>query len=230
VAAAERVLASGRDAELVDLGGGRVLRRPRNARSLDAEAALMRLARDAGYPVPQVFEVRPDGMVMELVDGPTMLADLGAHPWRAGRHARTLAGLHRQLHRVPAPDGLRATFGAPASGDVLVHGDLHPDNVMLSAGGPVVIDWTNGGRGPAGADVADAWLVLAGARLPAGAARRLLVGVLRGWFLAAFLRAAGREEAARHLPAALERRAADANLSGAEVATMRRVAARNRRA
>ena len=226
MAAAVRVLASGRDAEMVDLGGGRVLRRPRRPRSLDAEAALMRLVRAAGYPVPEVYEVRPEGMVMERVDGPTMLADLAAHPWRVRRHARTLAGLHRDLHRIPMTGDLRPAFGAAAPGDVLVHGDLHPDNVLLAAGGPVVIDWSNGGRGPAGADVADAWLVLAGAQLPASAARRLLVGLLRAGFLAAFLRAAGREDAARHLPLALERRAADANLAEAELATMRLVAAR----
>jgi aminoglycoside phosphotransferase (APT) family kinase protein len=221
----ERVIASGRDAEMVDLGRGRLLRRPRVARSLEGEAVVMRLARAAGYPVPEVVEVRPDGMVMERVDGPTMLEDLGAHPWRVGRHARTLADLHHRLHAIPAEDGLPAPFGSPAAGDVLVHGDLHPANVLLAGDGPVVIDWSNAGRGPAGADVADAWLLLASAEAPGDRMLRVLVLALRARFLAAFLRRAGRAEAAPHLAAAVRRRIADANLSQAEKAAMERIAA-----
>ena len=217
-----RVFASGRDAEMIDLGGGRLLRRPRVPRSLAGEAVVMRAVRAAGYPVPQVFEVVPEGLVIERVDGPTMLDDLASHPWRAGRHARTLADLHRRLHAIPAGDDLPAPFGP---GDAMVHGDLHPANVLLTAGGPVVIDWSSAGRGPAGADVADAWLVLAAARPPAGPLLRALVAALRRHFLAVFLRHAGREEAARHLEAAAGRRAADPHLAAVEKAAMLRVAA-----
>ncbi|HEY4027027.1 MAG TPA: phosphotransferase [Candidatus Dormibacteraeota bacterium] len=224
---AEIVLASGRDADLIDLGDGRLLRRPRQTRPLEAEVALMRFVRSAGYPVPEVFELRPDGMVLERVPGPTMLDDLAAHPWRVGRHARTLAALHRDLHRIPAADGLRQAFGNPARGDVVVHGDLHPGNVLLSPTGPVVIDWSSGGRGPAGADVADAWLVLAAAAVPGPAVQRALLSLFRRRFLAAFLRAAGREEAARNLPAAAARRSADLNLAEAERAAMLRIVARH---
>jgi aminoglycoside phosphotransferase (APT) family kinase protein len=217
------VLAAGRDAELIDLGGGRVLRRPRDGRPLDAEAAVMRAARVAGYPVPEVHDARPDGLVMERVDGPTMLDDLGSRPWRVDRHARTLAELHRRLHRIPAGAGMRSPFGETPDG-MLVHGDLHPGNVLLAARGPVVIDWSNAGRGPAGADVADAWLLLAAARPPAGPLLRLLVAALRRRFLAEFLRHAGREEAARHLRAAAERRMADPHMDPAELAAMRELA------
>ena len=47
----------------------------------------MRLVREAGYPAPEVFEVHGDGMVLERVDGSTMLDDLATHPWRVQRHA-----------------------------------------------------------------------------------------------------------------------------------------------
>jgi aminoglycoside phosphotransferase (APT) family kinase protein len=223
--AGERVVASGRDAEMIDLGGGRLLRRPRVPRSLEGEAVVMRLARAAGYPVPEVIELRPDGMVMERVDGPTMLDDLAAHPWRVGRHARTLADLHRRLHAIPAGDSLPARPGPPLPGDVLVHGDLHPANVLLAPNGPVVIDWSNAGRGPAGADVADAWLLLAAAQPPPGRLLGTMVAALRGRFLAEFLHHVGREEAVRHLAAAARQRMADPHLSEAERAAMRRVVA-----
>ncbi len=47
-----------------------------------------------------------------------------------------------------APAGLPRPFGAA---ERIVHLDLHPGNVMLTAGGPVVIDWTNVAAGPPGA-------------------------------------------------------------------------------
>jgi len=154
-----------------------------------------------------------------------MLDDLAAHPWRVDGHARMLAELHHRLHAIPADDAPPAPFGPPAPGDVLLHGDLHPANVLLSRAGPVVIDWSSGGRGQAGADIADAWLLLAGAQPPGGRLMRLLAGALRGRFLDVFLRDAGREEAARHLEAALRRRTFDPHLSETEKAAMRRIAA-----
>jgi Ser/Thr protein kinase RdoA (MazF antagonist) len=224
----ERILASGRDADIVDLGGGRVLRRPRQPRSLEAEAAMMRHARLAGCPVPEVFEVGPEGMVLERVDGPTMLDDLAAHPWRLGRHARTLAALHDALRRIPAAEWAHATYGRAAPDDVTVHGDLHPDNVLLTAAGAVLIDWSSAGRGPCGADAADAWLVLAVAAPPPGSlVERALVRLLRGRFLAAFLNAVDRQEAAAWLMVAAERRALDHNMTESEVAAMRRLAERH---
>ena len=56
-----------------------------------------------GYPAPEVFEVSDDGldMVMQRVDGPTMLDDLGDHPWRLRRYALMLADLHTQLGADP---------------------------------------------------------------------------------------------------------------------------------
>lgn len=33
---------------------------------------------------------------------------------------------------------------------LVLHLDFHPANVMLTSGGPVVIDWTNARAGPAG--------------------------------------------------------------------------------
>ena len=208
-----------------------MLRHPRRPRALDAEAVLMRHVRAAGYPVPDVFEVRPEGMVMELIAGRTMLDDLAAHPWRVaatpGRWPPSIA----TCHPMPARDGSAAPFGPAAPGDVVVHGNSIPDNVLLSAAGPVVVDWSNGGRGPAGADVADAWLALGTGRPgQGGALLRVAVAVLRRRFLAVFLRHAGRADAARHLATALERQlVGDRNLAEAEKAAMRRIAARHGR-
>ncbi|MGH7918575.1 MAG: phosphotransferase, partial [Candidatus Dormibacteraceae bacterium] len=222
-----RVLAAGRASEIVALDAERVLRRMRQPADLSArEAAVMRYARAQAFPVPQVFEVRAEGLVMEWVRGPTMGADLASHPWRAGAHAKTLADLHRRLHAIAPPPGAPARYGDPREGDVLLHGDLHPLNVMLSPQGPVVVDWTNAGRGPAGLDVADTWLVLAAAEIPGDRWTRLAVGAVRRRLIRRFLAAAGREEAAACLERVAGRRAQDPHLSPEERAAMRDLAAR----
>ena len=54
-------------------------------------------------------------------------------------------------------DLVPTAYGEP---EVIVHGDLHPLNVMLTERGPVVIDWEGARVGPADADAAITWLLL----------------------------------------------------------------------
>jgi len=82
-----RVIAAGRASEIVDLGSGRVLRRFKGGGRPAREAEIMEHARAYGFPVPQVLEVLEDALVLEGIDGPTMLADLRrrqSHPPRLG--------------------------------------------------------------------------------------------------------------------------------------------------
>jgi tRNA A-37 threonylcarbamoyl transferase component Bud32 len=144
-----RPIAEGRASEIFDLGDGRILRRFKEGGNPGREARVMEHARRHGYPVPDVYEVHRDALVLELVEGPTMAASGLAQPETMDAHARTLAELHDRLHRVP---GLER--------DTLLHLDLHPENVLLSARGPVVVDWTNARDGDADVDTALAWLIL----------------------------------------------------------------------
>jgi aminoglycoside phosphotransferase (APT) family kinase protein len=195
-----RVLAAGRASEILDLGDGRVLRRFKAGGDPEREAAVMRHAREHGYPVPDVLEVRDDALVLELVEGPTMAADLARRPWRVARHARTLARLHECLHEIPF-DGAR-----------LLHLDLHPENVLLASGGPVVVDWTNADAGEPALDVALTWVI--GATVGnAGASL----------FTRLFLRHVDREAARRALPDAVAYRLADSNVTDAERARASRL-------
>jgi hypothetical protein len=77
--------------------------------------------------VPAARALNETEIVMERLDGPTMLDDLGRRPWRIDRHAQTLATLHRRLHEIDAPAWLPAPLG---EGRSLLHLDLHPDNVI----------------------------------------------------------------------------------------------------
>jgi aminoglycoside phosphotransferase (APT) family kinase protein len=182
----EELLARGRAADVFAAGPGRVLRRYREGEPHDAavEAAVMEHARAHGFPVPEVYDAGGRDLVMARVDGPTMLADLSRRPWRVRAHGRTLADLHRRLHAIAAPDGLRCPLGR---GEHLVHLDLHPDNVLISRDGPVVIDWSNASRGEAADDVALTWVIMATSVVPGPAPFRMLAGAGRGLLVNAFL-------------------------------------------
>jgi aminoglycoside phosphotransferase (APT) family kinase protein len=212
------VIGRGRDAEIVDAGPGLVLRRLIRPRPGRHEAEVMRWVVDHGYPAPRVIEQTAEGMLMQRVDGPTMLDRLGARDVR--RNMRTLAQLHAQLHALPVPPGLPTPYGDGPDGSALLHGDLHPGNVILSKDGPVVIDWTNACAGPAGADLATAWLLIACAGLPEKRPARMLEQVGRRMALAALLSAAerlGEQDLARHqLAAVLAERRHDPNMSPGE--------------
>ncbi|HEY5335358.1 MAG TPA: phosphotransferase [Mycobacteriales bacterium] len=214
-------IAQGRAAEVFDAGPGRVLRRYRDrAQDTAGEAQIMRHAARAGYPVPAVYDADGPDLVLERIDGPTMLETLGSRPWLLRSYARVLADLHTRLGKIPAPAGLRHPLGA---GNDLLHLDLHPGNVLLSPRGPVVIDWTNASAGPAAADVADTWLILACARPDEG--DRLVAAVQR-LYARMFLTRAGRASAAGHLHDAFAHRVGDHNMTPSELRRMRELVRR----
>lgn len=148
------LLASGRDADVFEYGPGRVLRRYRRGGDTAHEADVMRHVAAYGYPVPTVLGAGGPDLVLERLHGSTALHALldgmvGPEPVGA-----QLADLHRRLHVIPART-------SPAPGRAVVHLDLHPDNVMLTARGPVVVDWRNADDGSADVDVALTAVILA---------------------------------------------------------------------
>lgn len=80
---------------------------------------------------PAVYSAAGTDMVMERLDGPTMTQAMLAGSVSIAEGAEILAGLLRRLHAVPARGGLGS----------IVHLDLHPENVLMTRRGPVVIDW-----------------------------------------------------------------------------------------
>ena len=147
----------------------------------------MEYVRSEGYPVPAVEELSDDGvdMVMERIEGTSMVATMTKRAWTISRQGRVLADLHRQLHELSAPDWLN---DAPVGrGDRLLHLDLHPLNVMMSSHGPVVIDWTGACRGDPTVDVALAWVLLAAGEVPTGRLLSKILGRARAILVGSFL-------------------------------------------
>lgn len=153
----------------------------------------MELARSHGFPVPHIREVRPDALVLERIAGRTMGQAMAGAPWALRRHVRCLADLHDRLHAIPFDGGS------------LLHFDLHPDNVLLSPDGPVVIDWTNAHGGDPASDVAMTWVIL---ETSAGLPGRLLAWLFR--------RTVGIDVIQRGLSEARAYRLRDPNVRGAE--------------
>jgi aminoglycoside phosphotransferase (APT) family kinase protein len=140
-----------------------------------------------------------------------------------------LARLHGQVHAVPALDWLRAPFagGRAGEGEVLLHLDLHPENVLLSGRGPVVIDWEGAGRGPAEADVALCWLVVATSEVPGSAWQRAVGRAGQRLFADIVVRRAGVRVDAAWRAEAARFRLLDPHLRPGEAARVRRVLAQD---
>jgi aminoglycoside phosphotransferase (APT) family kinase protein len=215
-----RLVGQGRNADVYDLGGGRVLRRYRDAASMaDREAEVMVHARAHGVPVPEVFDAGGTDLVMEYAKGPTMLQAVARQPWTLSRQARLLAKLHGMVHAVPALSWQPAPFGA---GDALLHRDLHPDNVILTENGPAVIDWEGAARGPAPADLALTWVIVTSSEVPGPVMQRAIGRAGQRWFARRFLAGAPRLDPG-WLPAIARYRLGDHNLRESEAATLRRL-------
>lgn len=133
------------------------------------------------------------GIVFEYIPGPSMLQHLAKKPWKLFSGAVLMARLHRNMHTTPIPAGseipmlnksladkiskvalLNATEKASIishlsslkQGSVICHGDFHPDNIIMSKGGLVTVDWLTATIGNPMADVAQTWLLLTMGTLP----------------------------------------------------------------
>jgi Ser/Thr protein kinase RdoA (MazF antagonist) len=211
-----KLLASGRDADVFDLGDGRVLRRHKDGRPATKQAEVLRYAASQGYPVPVLHDASGPDLVLEKLDGPEMQQVI--QPSNLDELATLLAELHRRLHAIPPMPGLRVEFGEPTS---LLHLDLHPRNVLMTSRGPVVIDWANAANGPSQADVALMWVIGKTSRIegpPSGQA-------FRDRFLDTFRREAADGDFERVLPAVAAWRRRDPNVTDEERASIDRLLA-----
>jgi Ser/Thr protein kinase RdoA (MazF antagonist) len=185
--------------------------------SVETEAAALSAARNAGIrvPAPRGFvshDGRP-GLLLERLAGDDLLSIIERQPWRVWEFGRLTGRLHAELGKTPAPaeladlkDALRgviaessaiperarprvlAVLDALPSGDRLCHGDFHPGNIMLTADGPVVIDFPNAVAGDPLADFARSTVLLEAGEVPPGTGLwgRLLVRTGRRLMLLAY--------------------------------------------
>jgi aminoglycoside phosphotransferase (APT) family kinase protein len=144
-----------------------------------------------------------------------------------GLHACVVKGMPSQRQRLEeridgvailsrgVRDALIRTLHDMPDGDRLCHGDFHPDNVLLDADGPTIIDWADATRGNPWADVAQTTVLFDVAQVPVGTPRPWLVDMFRWLFQGMYrhryaaLRPAGRESLAVWRPIVAAARLAD---------------------
>jgi uncharacterized protein (TIGR02172 family) len=177
-------------AEIFPWDDGRVLKRFRQdwLAAAEHEFRIARIAYQQGAQTPQAFEIirvdeRP-GIIFERVNGISLLRTLGKQPWQVTRLARQFAALQHTVHRCQAPElyaarpalaqviqerdeltpamktALLKLLETLPDGDALLHGDFHPDNVMVTPEKMLIVDWPNAARGCPLADVARTMIML----------------------------------------------------------------------
>jgi aminoglycoside phosphotransferase (APT) family kinase protein len=154
-----------------------------------SEAEFAEAARIAGAPVPRLLGVeRIDGRaasVWERARGASVWQLVVDRPERSAELGRLVADMQlalfelvppvtlpRQHDRVASkirrsaatidPSLARALplLPPPSRAPRLCHGDLHPSNVILGPGGPMIVDWFDASRGEPLADIARSALML----------------------------------------------------------------------
>ena len=200
------------------------------ATGVEREAQSTRLVHDAGLPAPAVEGVVEvdgrRGIVFERVEGPSMLKVLITKPWKMPKLARTLAELQAAMHSCEVPElpslrgiveeiirdsvllsadtreALLKVLEQLPDGNAVCHGDFHPDQVIMSPRGPIIIDWSNALQGNPLADVARTSFILQMGDVPSFVAGQWLIKAVRAWFHSVYLkrylrlRPASREEIA----------------------------------
>lgn len=214
------LIAAGRDADVFALDANRVLRRYRREADTRHEALIMEYVREHGFPVPEVHNADGRDLVMERLRGRPMLKVVISKPWQLRQHSNMLAALLDDLHEIKAPawasTTLRGQDVTRNNGDQrILHLDLHPDNIILTAAGPVVIDWSNAAAGDPALDTAFTYLTLAAAEVPGRPVQRGAVGAFRS-LLVRRLRKRWADDVPAALQHAAEIRTTDPNFSEAE--------------
>jgi aminoglycoside phosphotransferase (APT) family kinase protein len=207
---------------------------------VEREAQVSRAVATTGLPVPatgKTLEVDGRfGILFERVLGPSILQQFSARPWTVAHSLRVFTDLHLAMHTrnvaglpsqreqlarsISEASSASATIRAQAleqlerlpDNHVLCHGDYHPDNVLMTQTGPVIIDWGSASSGHPLADVARTELLLQmGAPPPSQKMRWLLTSaraLVRRAYIRRYLRrspASAGELAAWRFPIAVAR-------------------------
>jgi aminoglycoside phosphotransferase (APT) family kinase protein len=218
-------IARGRDGAIYEYAPGLVLRKMFDGRSIADEARIIQYVGEHGYPVPRIESVSDDGteIVMERLEGPMMMDVMAKQPWTLPKNVRALADLHDQLHAIRAPDWLRRL---EPDGDAVLHLDFHPMNVMMTARGPVVIDWSNAAVGKPLTEIGLSYVLLVGPQMPAPWIVRTLIHPPRVGIGRLFLHRYRGPALAERVAFAAELKQIDDHMAPDELARLQRIARR----
>ena len=161
---------------------------------IQREVDLGRSLASTSLPTPRLLDtVSLDGrkgIIFDRVEGPSMLSLLSTRPWLLSRMAHRFAELHSAIHDNTAanlpplraylhtsiskaealPSALKghalSSLAGLADGEALCHFDFHPDQVVITQQGPMILDWMTALQGNPLADVARTSVLIRFAQAP----------------------------------------------------------------
>lgn len=146
------------------------------------------------------------GIVYEKIDGPTMLWHIEPTEQSISYNAKLMANLQYEIHHVenklvpnlkleitnkinnsleissPEKQIILDLLNSLPDGNRICHYDFHPDNIIISPKGPIIIDWLNLLVGNQEADVTRTSMMIQSHSLPPNAPTWLSHRILRDLF------------------------------------------------
>lgn len=145
-------------------------------------------------------------IIYERIDGPTMLRQIEPTKLSLSQNAKLMAQLHFEIHNVKInfspnlkteiTNKINASqeitshekqiiidiLNTLPDGKALCHYDFHPDNIILSPKGPIIIDWMNTLVGNQAADITRSSMMIQSHALPPNAPIWLIDREFREFF------------------------------------------------
>ena len=152
------------------------------------------------------------GIIYEKIDGPTMLWHIEPTKQSLSYNAKLMANLQYELHNIEnkihpnlkseitdkvhasqemsiqEKEIIKAKLNSLPDGNSICHYDFHPDNIIISPNGPIIIDWLNLLVGNQEADVTRTAMMIQSHSLPPNAPSWLTDRELREDFNKEYLR------------------------------------------
>lgn len=183
---------------------------------VEHELSMSQIMNRTNLPVAKVYDlVNVDdrlGIVYDRIDGSTLLHLLLNKPWKIRWIANVSAELHVRIHHcisdeLPSQRAIYENY-IRESADIdpylkskalqlleslpdknhICHGDFHPDNIIVSSNGPVILDWANASRGNSIADFVLSSLILQVATIPKDMKRARLFNMSKTFMLNSYTR------------------------------------------
>ena len=186
------LIARGGQADIYDFGGNRVLRvgrRPQDLERIRYEFTVYTFLAGTDISFPKAFDLVEVGglpaIIMEPLNGPSMMDLIRANPLSAKAKAGQLAELHFKIGKTsaseqitdvkakamfcigkseslsePDKESILAVLNTLPNGTNLCHGDFHPGNIMVQENRNYIIDWSAASRGDFHADIAHSYILM----------------------------------------------------------------------